>query len=79
MCCWIQFANILLRVFASVFINDRSEVKVTQSCPTLCNPMDCIVYIILQARILQWVALACNFSVLVLAFSSFGFKVTVAS
>jgi len=27
MCCWIQFANILLRVFASVFINDRSEVK----------------------------------------------------
>ena len=79
MCCWIQFANILLRGFASIFINDRSEVKVTQSCLTLCNPMDYIVYIILQARILQWVALACDFSFLVLAFSSFGFKVTVAS
>ena len=33
-----------------------SEVKVTQSCPTLCNPMDCIVHGILQARILEWVA-----------------------
>ena len=28
-----------------------SEVKVTQSCPTLCNPMDCTVHGILQARI----------------------------
>ena len=32
------------------------EVKVTQSCLTLCNPMDCIVHEILQARILDWVA-----------------------
>ena len=31
-----------------------SEVKVAQSCPTLCNPMDCIVHGILQARILEW-------------------------
>ena len=30
-----------------------SEVKVAQSCPTLCNPMD---YGVLQARILEWVA-----------------------
>ena len=29
-----------------------SEVKVAQSCPTLCN----IVHGILQARILEWVA-----------------------
>ena len=29
------------------------KVKVTQSCPTLCDPMDCIVYGILQARILE--------------------------
>ena len=34
----------------------------TQSCPTLCNPMDCSppgfsVHGILQARILEWVAL----------------------
>ena len=31
-------------------------VKVTQTCPTLCNPMDCIVIGILQARTLEWVA-----------------------
>ena len=30
------------------------KVKVTQSCPTLCDPMDCI-HGILQARILEWV------------------------
>ena len=29
---------------------------VTQSCLTLCDPMDCIVQGILQARILEWVA-----------------------
>ena len=38
-----------------------SEVKVAQSCLTLCNPMDCSlpgssVHGILQARILEWVA-----------------------
>ena len=32
------------------------EVKVTQSCLTLCDPMDCTVHGILQARILEWVA-----------------------
>ena len=30
-------------------------VEVAQSCPTLCDPMDCI-HGILQARILEWVA-----------------------
>ena len=34
----------------------KSEVKVTQSCPTLCDPMDYTVQGILQARILEWVA-----------------------
>ena len=29
------------------------KVKVTQSCPTLCNPMDCTVHGILQARMLE--------------------------
>ena len=29
----------------------HSEVKVTQSCPTLCDPMDYIVHGFLQARI----------------------------
>ena len=31
-------------------------VKVAQSCPTLCDPMDYMVHGILQARILEWVA-----------------------
>ena len=32
------------------------EVKVAQSCLTLCNPMDYTVCGILQARTLEWVA-----------------------
>ena len=32
------------------------KVKVSQSFLTLCDPMDCIVHGILQARILEWVA-----------------------
>ena len=35
----------------------KVKVKVAQSRPTLCNPMDYIVHGILQARILEWVAL----------------------
>ena len=31
-------------------------VKIAQSCLTLCDPMDCTVHGILQARILEWVA-----------------------
>ena len=31
-------------------------VKITQSCPTLCDPIDYTVHGILQARILEWVA-----------------------
>ena len=31
-------------------------VRVTQSCPTLCDPMDYTVHGILQARRLEWVA-----------------------
>ena len=34
----------------------QSEVKVIQSCPTLCDPMDYKVHGILQARVLEWVA-----------------------
>ena len=36
--------------------HERSTVKVTQSCPTLCKPMDYTVPGTLQARILEWVA-----------------------
>ncbi|CAI9161018.1 unnamed protein product [Rangifer tarandus platyrhynchus] len=32
------------------------KVKVAQSCPTPCDPMEYTVHGILQARILEWVA-----------------------
>ena len=32
------------------------KVKVTQSCASLCDPIDYTVHGILQARILEWVA-----------------------
>ena len=35
----------------------KVQVKVAQSCLTLCDPMDYIVHGILQARILEWVAI----------------------
>ena len=31
-------------------------MEVTQSCPALCDPIDYIVYGILQVRILEWIA-----------------------
>ena len=34
----------------------KVKVKVDQSCPTLCNPMDYTIHGILQARILEWIA-----------------------
>ena len=34
----------------------KVKLKVAQSCPTVCNPMDYTVHGILQARILEWVA-----------------------
>ena len=50
-----------LSVSSSVVL--ESESKVAQSCPTLCNPMDCslpgsIVHWIFQAKILEWVTIA---------------------
>ena len=37
-------------------ISERTEVKVAQSCPTLCDPMNYTVHEVLQARILECVA-----------------------
>ena len=41
----------------------ESESEVTQSCPTLSDPMDCSlpgssIHGIFQARVLEWVAIA---------------------
>ena len=40
----------------TLYCKSTMKVKVTQSCPTLCNPMNHIVHGILQARILECVA-----------------------
>ena len=37
-------------------IESEVKVKVIQSCPILCNPMDYTVHGILQVRILEWAA-----------------------
>ena len=38
--------------------NVKMKVKVAQSCLTLCDPMGYTVHGILQARILEWVAVS---------------------
>ena len=38
-----------------IFVYVEVKVKVIQSCLTLCDPVDCIVHGILQARILEWI------------------------
>ena len=45
-----------LGAFHNWFLNFKWVVKVTQSCLTLCDPMDYTAHGILQARILEWVA-----------------------
>ena len=45
-----------------IILVEKSESEVAQSCPTLCNSMDCslpgsTVYGIFQAKILEWVAI----------------------
>ena len=41
-----------------IFQAKYKKVKVTQSCPTLWDPMDCTVHGILQARIMESVAIS---------------------
>ena len=49
-----NFRNIdLTRNIQNIY--QQKKVKVTQSCRTLCDPMDYTVHGILQARILEWV------------------------
>ena len=50
----------MARTWAKLLPSDNLnvlEVEVAQSCPTLCDPTDYTVHGILQARILEWVAL----------------------
>ena len=48
------------------YLKNRKAVLIIQSCPTLCNPVDCSlpgssVHGLLQARILEWVAIKISF------------------
>ena len=54
----LKFKNmgIYFRLIKARNFHFKVKVKVTRSCPTLCNPMDYTVHGILQARILEWVA-----------------------
>ena len=50
-------------IYIYIYIYSESESEVAQSCPTLCDPMDCSlpgssVRGILQARVLEW---GCHF------------------
>ena len=61
-----EISGSLVKDCEHLFFDDRQspalvwkwkvKVKVTQLCPTLCDPVDCTVHRILRARILEWVA-----------------------
>ena len=60
-----RFTDMTDKLFTGGFHSSpcESESEVTQSCPTLCNPMDfslpgSSVHGIFQARILEWVAIS---------------------
>ena len=58
-----QWGSKLSHLSASILYRDKRVCKVVQSCPTLCDPMDCSlpgfsVHGIFQARILEWVAIS---------------------
>ena len=69
LCCWYYAGNqcsyyVVYRTCVCVCVYTHCPVLclVTQLCPTLCNPMDCsppapLSVGILQARILEWVAM----------------------
>ena len=51
-----------LLCLAAIKVKER-ESEVAQSCPTLCDPVECsllgsFIHGILQARILEWVAIS---------------------
>ena len=57
---WTFVSKVMSRLFNML---SESESEVTQSCPTLCDPVDCSppgssIHGILQARILEWLAIS---------------------
>ena len=54
---WITKSQTKLKQLSTQYIHvTKVKVKVTHSCPTLCDPVDHTVHGILQTRILEWVA-----------------------
>ena len=55
--CSAKGYSTLILYFSNHALEKSVKVKdcESQSCPTLCDPMDCIVHGILQARTLEWV------------------------
>ena len=56
-------SNVLIVVYLSFHSERKKESEVAQLCPTLCNPVDCSLpgssfHGILQARVLEWVAIS---------------------
>ena len=52
-----------VKVSGAAIIITESKGEVAQSCPTLCNPMDCSlsgssIHRIFQARVLEWIAIS---------------------
>ena len=59
----LQTARVQVKEEQLTQLLSESESEVTQSCPTLCDPMDCSlpgfsVHGIFQARILEWGAIS---------------------
>ena len=57
------YISIIEIAFDFVIVSAAAAAKSLQSCPTLCDPMDCSlpgfsVHGILQARTLEWVAIS---------------------
>ena len=55
--------NMLSRLVITFLPRSENEREVAQSCPTLCDPMDCSlpgssIHGIFQARVLEWVAIS---------------------
>ena len=60
---WSNLADLALHLCIR---KRKKESEVAQSCPTLCEPMDCSlqrssVHEIFQARVLEWVAISFSF------------------
>ena len=56
MCFYFQEYTYVYTQKQREYVGGSMKVKVTQSCLTLCDPMDYTVHGILQVRILEWVA-----------------------